>query len=76
MSRLQVAAPGAVLDEPDQPIEVAALLKGDTCETAFAELVRQHATSGGVLRGTEVPQRAAGIDTPLQHSKRPAWSHA
>ena len=46
VGRLQVAAPGAQLHEPAQPIEVAALLKGDNSETAFAALVRQHATSG------------------------------
>jgi serine/threonine-protein kinase HipA len=46
VGRLQVAAPGAVLDEPAQPIEVQALLKGDNSEEAFAALVRQHATSG------------------------------
>ena len=46
VGRLQVAAPGAVLDEPAKAIEVAALLKGDNSEAAFAELVRQHATSG------------------------------
>ena len=46
VGRLQVAAHGAQLDEPAQPIEVAALLKGDNSEAAFAALVRQHATSG------------------------------
>lgn len=46
VGRLQVAAPGAQLNEPTQPIEVAALLKGDNSEAAFAALVRQHATSG------------------------------
>ena len=46
VGRLQVAAPGAQLDDPAQPIEVAALLKGDNSEAAFAALVRQHATSG------------------------------
>jgi serine/threonine-protein kinase HipA len=46
VGRLQVAAPGAALDAPAQAIEVAALLKGDNSEAAFAELVRQHATSG------------------------------
>lgn len=46
VGRLQVAAPGARLDEPTEPIEVSALLKGDNSEEAFAELVRQHATSG------------------------------
>ena len=46
VGRVQVAAPGAALDQPARPIEVAALLKGDNSEAAFAELVRQHATSG------------------------------
>ncbi len=46
VGRVQVAAPGAQLHEPAQPIEVAALLKGDNAEAAFAALVRQHATSG------------------------------
>ena len=46
IGRLQVAAPGAVLNEPAKPIEVAALLQGDNSEEAFAELVRQHAASG------------------------------
>jgi serine/threonine-protein kinase HipA len=51
VGRIQVAAAGAVLSEPAQPIEVAELLQGDNSEQAFAELVRQHATSGvsGVL---------------------------
>jgi serine/threonine-protein kinase HipA len=51
VGRVQVAASGAALDEPAQPIEVAALLQGDNSEEAFADLVRQHATSGvsGVL---------------------------
>jgi serine/threonine-protein kinase HipA len=46
VGRLQVAAPGAALSEPAKPIEVAALLKGDNSEAAFAALVREHATSG------------------------------
>jgi serine/threonine-protein kinase HipA len=46
VGRVQVAAPGAALDQPARPIEVAALLKGDNSEAAFAELVRQHAASG------------------------------
>jgi serine/threonine-protein kinase HipA len=46
VGRLQVAAPGATLDEPAKPIEVSALLKGDNSEAAFAALVREHATSG------------------------------
>ena len=46
VGRLQVAAAGADLGEPAKPFEVAALLKGDNSEAAFAQLVRQHATSG------------------------------
>ena len=46
VGRLQVAAPGANLDEPAKPVEVRDLLQGDNSEEAFAELVRQHATSG------------------------------
>ena len=46
VGRLQVAAPGAELSEPAKPVEVAALLKGDNSEAAFAVLVREHATSG------------------------------
>jgi serine/threonine-protein kinase HipA len=46
VGRLQVAAPGAQLDEPAKPVEVKALLQGDNSEEAFAELVREHATSG------------------------------
>src|SRR5580698_6261176 len=51
VGRIQVAAHGAKLEEPAKPIEVADLLQGDNSEEAFAELVRQHATSGvsGVL---------------------------
>ena len=51
VGRVQVAAPEAKLDEPAKPVEVADLLQGDNSEEAFAELVRQHATSGvsGVL---------------------------
>ena len=46
VGRLQVATPGAELRMPAQAFEVAALLKGDNSEAAFAELVRAHATSG------------------------------
>ncbi len=46
VGRIQVAAPGADLNEPVKPIELGALLQGDNSEEAFAELVRQHATSG------------------------------
>lgn len=46
IGRVQVAASGAVLDEPAQPIDVASLLQGDNSEEAFADLVRRHAASG------------------------------
>jgi serine/threonine-protein kinase HipA len=46
IGRVQVAPAGATLDEPAQPIDVAALLQGDNSEEAFADLVRRHATSG------------------------------
>ena len=51
VGRIQVAPPGAALDEPAKPIEVAELLKGDNSEEAFSQLVREHARSGvsGVL---------------------------
>jgi serine/threonine-protein kinase HipA len=73
VGRLQVAAPGAELTEPAKPIEVAALLKGDNSEAAFAALVREHATSGvsGVVPkflDAQAEDTAAG--TPLaQHKK-------
>src|SRR5690606_42012746 len=46
IGRIQVAPPGASLEEPAQPVDVADLLQGDNSEEAFAELVRRHATSG------------------------------
>ena len=46
VGRLQVAAPGADLQAPAKPTELADLLKGDNSEAAFAALVREHATSG------------------------------
>jgi serine/threonine-protein kinase HipA len=51
VGRLKVAPPGAALEEPAKPIEVADLLKGDNSEEAFSQLVREHAKSGvsGVL---------------------------
>jgi len=51
VGRLQVAPPGASLEEPAKPIEVAELLKGDNSEEVFSQLVREHAKSGvsGVL---------------------------
>jgi serine/threonine-protein kinase HipA len=70
VGRLQVAPPGATLDEPAKPIEVAALLKGDNSEEAFSQLVREHARSGvsGVLpkfldteEKAETEERSAGL---------------
>lgn len=51
VGRMKVAPPGAVLEEPAKPVEVAELLKGDNSEEAFSHLVREHAKSGvsGVL---------------------------
>jgi len=46
IGRIQVAPPGAKLDEAPKPVDVAGLLQGDNSEETFAELVRQHATSG------------------------------
>lgn len=46
VGRLQVAAHGADLQQPAEPVEVLALLKGDNSQEAFAKLVREHATSG------------------------------
>jgi serine/threonine-protein kinase HipA len=63
VGRLQVATPGAELTLPPQAIEVAALLKGDNSEVAFAELVRVHAASG--VSGV-VPKF---LDAQAQHIK-------
>lgn len=46
IGRVQVAPPGADLEQPPKPVDVAALLQGDNSEEAFAELVRRHAASG------------------------------
>lgn len=46
IGRIQIASPGADLEEPPKPVDVAALLQGDNSEDAFNELVRRHATSG------------------------------
>ena len=74
VGRIQVAAPGANLAVPTQPIELAALLQGDNSEEAFAELVRQHATSGvsGIVpkfldAQTERPGTLANKTTLLTH---------
>lgn len=51
IGRLQIATPGAELNEPAKPVDVAQLLQGDNSEKAFAQLVREHVKSGvsGVL---------------------------
>jgi serine/threonine-protein kinase HipA len=46
VGRVQVAAPGASLAIPAQPVEVAEILEGDNGYEAFANLVRRHAHSG------------------------------
>src|ERR1017187_9951154 len=46
VGRIQVAPPGAALDEPAKPVEVAELLKGDNSEEAFSQLGREQARSG------------------------------
>ena len=70
VGRLQVAAPGAALDEPPKSAEVAQLLKGDNSEATFAELVRQHATSGvsGVVPKFLDTEQEGG--TPLAAHKK------
>ena len=73
VGRVQVAAPGASLDEPARPIEVAELLKGDNSEEAFAELVRQHATSGvsGVVpKFLDAGQEDDATPSPLAAHKK------
>ena len=82
IGRLQVAAPGAELSQPPQPVEVAEILAGDNSEQAFAELVRQHATSGvsGILpkfldNETAVdPKQEAPADLG-QHQKTTLLTH-
>jgi serine/threonine-protein kinase HipA len=77
VGRLQVAAPGAELDQPARPVEVAALLKGDNSEAAFAALVREHATSGvsGVVpkfldaQNESGPVRAEPVEALAPHRK-------
>lgn len=46
IGRLQVAVPGADLNEPVTPLDVAELLQGDNSGAAFSALVRRYATSG------------------------------
>ena len=77
VGRLQVAAPGATLDQAAQPIEVAELLKGDNSEAAFAELVRQHASSGvsGVVAKFLDAQNEAKNDLLSGPGKSPLTAH-
>jgi serine/threonine-protein kinase HipA len=46
VGRIKVAAPGANLDEPLQPVELTELLQGDNSEEVFADWVRRYASSG------------------------------
>lgn len=46
IGRVQVAAPGADLNEPIAPLDVTELLQGDNSEKIFSALVRKYATSG------------------------------
>ena len=46
IGRMQVAVPGANLEQVPQPIDIADLLQGDNSEEAFAQLVRRYASSG------------------------------
>jgi serine/threonine-protein kinase HipA len=66
VGRIQVAVPGANLAEPTQPIELKDLLQGDNSEEAFAQLVRQHATSG--ISGV-VPKFLDSETEPVQQSQ-------
>jgi serine/threonine-protein kinase HipA len=79
VGRMQVAPPGAALDEQAKPIEVAELLKGDNSEEAFSRLVREHAKSGvsGVLPkflDTEAQQRQQQEGFG-QHKKATLFTH-
>jgi serine/threonine-protein kinase HipA len=76
VGRVQVAAAGAELTEPAKAIEVAALLRGDNSEAAFAALVREHATSGvsGVVPKFLDAQIQA-IDQTDAHAESPLARH-
>lgn len=75
IGRVQVAPPGASLDEPPRPIDVAALLRGDNSEEAFADLVRQHAASGvsGVV--PKFLDDDAKFSSPQAHAKATVFGH-
>ena len=72
VGRLQVAAQGAELSEPAKSLEVAALLRGDNSEAAFAALVREHATSGvsGVVPKFLAAQSEPADASPLALHKK------
>lgn len=75
IGRIQVAPLGANLEEPPKPVDVAGLLQGDNSEEAFAELVRQHATSG--VSGV-VPKFLDGDAEKIQtgpHKKTTLFTH-
>jgi serine/threonine-protein kinase HipA len=74
VGRVQVAPPGAALDEPAKPIEVAELLRGDNSEVAFSQLVREHAKSGvsGVLPKFLDTEERKGIG---RHNKATLLTH-
>ena len=62
IGRIQVAPPGAKLDEPAEPVDVAGLLQGDNSEEAFAELVRRHGRRRGPRgRGTGLRGGRMGV---------------
>jgi serine/threonine-protein kinase HipA len=75
VGRIQVAAPGANLAEATKPIELTALLQGDNSEEAFAELVREHATSGvsGVV--PKFLDAETKVDERAQHTKTTLLTH-
>ena len=78
VGRLKVAPPGAVLDEPAKPVEVAELLKGDNSEEAFSQLVREHARSGvsGVLPKFLDAEKRKSIRVPTAPQGNAAYPQA
>jgi serine/threonine-protein kinase HipA len=79
VGRIQVAVAGAELNQPANPVEIAELLRGDNSEEAFAELVRQHATSGvsGVVpKFLDAAQEESATGSPLiAHKKASLITH-
>ncbi|MBA0448385.1 MULTISPECIES: type II toxin-antitoxin system HipA family toxin [Stenotrophomonas] len=74
IGRIQIAPPGAALNEPAKPVDVAALLQGDNSAEAFAELVREHATSGvsGVVPKFLDTEKLTGLGN---HKKGTLFTH-